>query len=411
MYANYCKNSFQIIAATYLVILLLSGCQAPKVRAITEQDLDIRYQSFLRFYSNDINELSKKSLVRISTEYRNAKSDTGSINQSYDVLVLSGGGAFGAFGAGFLHGWGKVKEKEFSRPKFDTVSGVSTGALIAPFAFIGTKDAYRKIIELYENPENSWVQDRGIIPLLPNNVSIFDVSNLRNKIRSVVTSNLISKIGDESKKNRQLLIGATNIDYGLMRVWDLTKIASEINAEKAARQINSILFASSAIPGFFPPVSIDDFLYVDGGATMQVVGVLDDRSWLYKKDTNSLEFVDGARPIRIRIWIIVNQKLLPDHKVVRSGWTSIADRSLSILLRASTLQTIQDIETHVRLINQLPEFDAKMRYVAIPQDYQIEDSDNMFDAEIMRKLTALGQKMGADLTSWKTKALRPGAPF
>ena len=84
--------------------------------------------------------IQRKRIRRFRTEYEIELSS--GIQQSYDILVLSGGGELGAFGAGFLSGWGDVQDKEFSRPDFDSVSGVSTGALIAPFAFVGTGKAY-----------------------------------------------------------------------------------------------------------------------------------------------------------------------------------------------------------------------------------------------------------------------------
>jgi len=303
-----------------------------------------------------------------------------------------------------------VTKADYIRPQFDSISGISTGSLIAPFAFIGTPDEYDDIISLYENPGPDWVRERGIIPYLPGNVSLYDVSKLRETIKSVISPSLIKNIARDAE-GRQLLIGATNVDYGLLRVWDLAQIASEKSTKQAVDQTVSILSASTAIPGLFPPVIIDDLLYVDGGAIMLVVGGIEERSWAYHTENHSMSFVDSKAPIKIRVWIIVNQKLLTDPKVVQSRWTSIAARSLNTLIRSSTLQSIQDAETYVRLINQRPEFDAEMRYVAIPQDFPIADSDEMFDAETMRSLVKLGMRMGADPASWKTDALRPGAPF
>lgn len=283
--------------------------------------------------------------------------------------------------------------------------------MIAPFAFVGTPETYDEIIKLYENPGSDWVRERGIIPYLPGNVSLYDVSKLRETINSIITPNLIANIKKGAAEGRQLLVGATNMDYGLLRVWDLARITSEIPTEKAIEQIVTTLFASTALPGLFPPVEIDRMLYVDGGATMQIVGGIDERDWAYSRSKKSMNFVNVKVPVKIRIWIIVNQKLLTDPKVVRSRWTSIAARSLNTLLRSSTLQSIQDADTFVQLINQRPEIDAEMRYVAIPQEYSIADSDEMFDAETMRGLVKLGLRMGADPGSWQTKALRPGAPF
>ena len=206
-------------------------------------------------------------------------------------------------------------------------------------------------------------------------------------------------------------MGATNLDYGIFRVWDVARIAREYPASDSRREIATILSASSAIPGAFPPVEIDDSLYVDGAAAMQVVGGLDDRRWLYAPDASAAEWEHEGPPIRIRIWVIVNQKLRIDPQVVPAGWTSIAARSLAILLRTSTLQSIQDGETYVAMLNKLPEFDVVLRFVAIPQDFEVPDGDSMFDPETMRALVELGRRMGADPESWSTEALRPGAPF
>lgn len=393
------------------VCAFISACQTPPSRLITEEELESTHQGFIDTYKNELDEVARRSFNRIRTEYENAAEHKDNESQSFDVLVLSGGGAFGAFGAGFLQGWGEVNDKEFKRPQFDTVSGISTGALIAPFAFLGTKESYETIIELYENPKDDWVRERGLVPYLPGNISLYDISKLHKTVRTAITPELIKSISVEGSRNRQLLIGTTNVDYGVMRVWSLIKVAQENSAENAAAQASNILLASSAIPGVFPPIVIDDFLYVDGGATMQVVSGIDDRSWLYDRDTAELSYIDTDRPIRIRIWMIINQKLLPDHELVSSRWTSIAGRSLNVLLRASTLQSIQDTETFIQMIDQVPEFDAEFRYVAIPQEFEIDDSDKMFDADVMRKLTALGREIGANPASWRTRALLPGAPF
>jgi hypothetical protein len=201
------------------------------------------------------------------------------------------------------------------------------------------------------------------------------------------------------------------MDYGMIRVWDLARIALEFPVKKAVRRTVSVLLASSALPGAFPPVLIDGLLYVDGGASMQVVSGIAKRGWAYVPDKQRFPFANNGPPIRIRVWIIINQKLLLDPKVVESRWSSIATRSLSTIVRSSTLQSIQDMETYLRLLDLRPNIDAKMRYVAIPQDYEIPNADEMFDAKVMRQLADLGRRMGADPTSWRTEALPPGAPF
>jgi len=232
-------------------ILVLVGCQTPMQRDISETELIARYDDFVENYAAELGASEVLSGRRIEHEYRNM--DSGK-RQSYDVLVLSGGGAFGAFGAGFLQGWGAVNEPEFARPQFDTVSGISTGAMIAPYAFVGTPEAYETVVVFYQNPGDSWVRRRGIIPYLPGNVSIFDVSKLHDQIRSAVTPELNRGLAQGAEEGRQLLIGATNVDYGLLRVWDLAKAAEEKPFDESSDLAVSTLLASSAIPGAFPPI-------------------------------------------------------------------------------------------------------------------------------------------------------------
>ena len=150
---------------------------------------------------------------------------------------------------------------------------------------------------------------------------------------------------------------------------------------------------------------------MDGAAAMQVVGGMDDRSWLYDVPADSAETREGEAPLRVRVWIVVNQKLRPDPMLVQSRWAAIAARSLSILLRTAMLESLQDTETVVALLNARPEFDVALRYVAIPQDFEIPDTGRMFDPKTMRALVELGRRMGADPSSWRTQALQPGAPY
>jgi len=287
----------RLLAGVALVVL--AGCQTPMHRDISETELIARYDDFVENYAADLSASEVVSARRIEHEYR--ITDAGN-TQSYDVLVLSGGGAFGAFGAGFLQEWGTVNDPEFARPQFDTVSGISTGAMIAPYAFVGTPEAYETVVVFYQNPGDSWVRRRGIIPYLPGSVSIFDVSKLHDQIRSAVTPELIRGLAQGAEENRRLLIGATSVDYGLLRVWDLAKAAREKPFEESSDLAVSTLLASSAIPGAFPPILIDNLMYVDGGAAMSVVGATDDRNWAYALGRDhDFSFLSEDVPIRIRV--------------------------------------------------------------------------------------------------------------
>ncbi len=350
--------------------------------------------------------------MRLRHEYQHALLSSSNELQSYDMLILSGGGPLGAFGTGFLKGWGQVKEDKYTRPQFDYVSGISTGALIAPFAFVGTPEAYAEIIKLYQGLGPDSAKKKGLLSFLLSNDSRYDVSILHEQISSAITPDLIAKIANGSREGRQLLIGATNMDYALLRIWDLAQIATNLSMEKSIERTVAILSASTALPVLFPPVIIDDHLYTDGGVIMKIVSGINERSWAYKTTrSQDLNFVESGTSIKIRVWIIVNDKMLLDPEVVPLQWPSILERTLQTSIKSSALQNIQDAETFVRLINNRPEFDAQLRYVAIPQNFSIKDTEEIFNPETIQNLIDLGLKMGANPKIWKTRALRPGAPF
>jgi predicted acylesterase/phospholipase RssA len=143
-------------------------------------------------------------------------------NATLDFLLLSGGGDRGAFGTGFLLGWSTVASGANALPKFDGVSGVSTGAFIAPFAFLGTHADYEKIDRLFRNPKLDWVEQRGMFFFLPENASLADVPGLVRDLRAQVDLQFAERIGQAATTDghRVLLIQATDIDRSRLRCSD-----------------------------------------------------------------------------------------------------------------------------------------------------------------------------------------------
>lgn len=386
--------------------LLPAACLLP--RPINSADLAKQREPFARKYGEDITRLGEGTRARI--EGMLERLEQGEEPETYDILCLSGGGAFGAFGVGVLTGWGEIADGEAARPEFDMVSGISTGALIAPFAFAGDAESYADIEDVYRNPGRDWVRHRGVLQWFPNSRSLFNVSKLHDQIRASITPELLSKLAVGAVDGRRLLVGATNLDFGLLRAWSLADMARDDGAAAEA-EIEDILIASSAIPGIFPPVTIDGHLYVDGGASLQFISGLEDRDWIARITPETSPFPKEGPPLRIRLWVIVNQKLLPETELVQNSWTSISARSLGILIRTSTLQSLQDLETYTRLMSGVPGLEAEFRYIAIPQDHPIAVTESMFDADVMRDLLELGKELGRDPASWSRKALRPAAPI
>jgi len=186
-------------------------------------------------------------------------------------LAISGGGDDGAFGAGLLNGWSARGD----RPEFGLVTGVSTGALSAPFAYLGAEyDA--KLKQVYTDTSAGDIfSKRSLIAAVAND-AMTDTTPLRNIIASFVDDAMIQRIADEYAKGRLLLIMTTNLDQGRSVIWNIGAIAASQFPGKRDLIID-ILRASAAIPGLFPPVMLDvsidgrryQEMHVDGGAVAQ----------------------------------------------------------------------------------------------------------------------------------------------
>jgi hypothetical protein len=186
---------------------------------------------------------------------------------SVDVLALSGGGAGGAFGAGALVGL----TRRGSRPQFELVTGVSTGALIAPFAFLGPAWDAPLIAAAMTAGNGSLLQWRGGILYDP---AVYSGEPLARFVDEFVTKELVAAVAIEAAKGRMLLVATTDLDKEESVIWDLGAIASR-GGNEARALFRDVLTASASIPGVFPPVMIRvqenglayDEMHVDGGTT------------------------------------------------------------------------------------------------------------------------------------------------
>jgi hypothetical protein len=181
-----------------------------------------------------------------------------------NVLSLSGGGQNGAFGAGFLVGW----RESGRRPQFDVVGGVSTGALLATHAFLGTPADDETLEKMYTGvTKDDIYTDRSLISLVTGVDSLKDTAPLRAMLVKYVTSETLKRVAAAYDENRMLFVGTTNIDYGQTWVWNMTAIAKAGDVELYRK----VLLASASFPIVFPPVEINGHLFVDGAARSNLV--------------------------------------------------------------------------------------------------------------------------------------------
>ena len=215
--------------------------------------------------------LFARLLERTKAEY-DRRAAAGQPPPVIDILIVSGGGDWGAFGAGFLKGWQKVPAQHpLAKPEFDAVTGVSTGALIAPFAFLGDERSIDEIVNLYRNPEQDWVKNRGFLYFLPDNISFAEVPGLEREMRKHITLDMVRRIAKAGADGRLLAVNTTNLDDASSRVFDLVAEAQRASDSGKLDRIHNIMLASAGIPGAFPFRMIDDELYVDGGVTGNII--------------------------------------------------------------------------------------------------------------------------------------------
>ncbi len=301
-------------------------------------------------------------------------------------LALSGGGPDGAYGAGLLNGW----TANGSRPEFEIVTGVSTGALMAPFAFLGPAydPALREVYTKYST--NDLIRRQAVAGLLGGS-SLGDSSPLRAIIANYVDQTLFNAVAREHAKGRRLLVGTTNLDADRPVVWDMGRIAARGTPE-ALELFRSVLLASASIPGLFPPVFIEVTAGGNAYKEMHVDGGTTDNTFLLPQSSNLMTF--GRRSWKHKIYVIANSKTRPTANVTESSVFAIAGRSISTLIRQ---QTEGDL---IKLYLRAQKIGFDFNVTSIPVSFR-EKSKEPFDTEYMGKLYELGFEIGKAGVPWR----------
>jgi predicted acylesterase/phospholipase RssA len=316
--------------------------------------------------------------------------DEKTLNSPANYLSLSGGGDDGAYGAGLLIGWSERGD----RPQFNLVTGISTGALIAPFAFMGKEydPVLREVYTKY-GPQDIFIQ-RGLISgILGDGLS--DTTPLFRLISKYIDQEFLKKVANEySTKNRWLLIGTTNLDAGVPVVWNMGKIAS-IGTPQALELFRKIMLASASIPGAFSPVFFDfevdgkslHEMHVDGGAITQV--------FLYPSALSQ-----KAKDLNLKLqkqrnaFIIRNARLDPQWRETERGTLSIVQRAISSLIQT---QGIGDL---YRIYHNTQMDGVSFNLAFIGSDFKFPHKTD-FDTAYMQALFDYGYKQGLDGKEWQ----------
>lgn len=380
-----------------LIGVLLGGCTSVETRdpvpfPLVEAAQPVGFDTPVRMWGdrNDPAEIERRMVQRAKQliELYGEDAKAGTVPE-FNFLAISGGGQYGAFTAGVLNAWSETGE----RPVFDGVSGISTGSIIAPFAFLGEKYDY-VLEEVYTTTTTADMLEPTVLSGILSGSALADTSGLRNKIAEYITPELLAEIAVEHRKGRSLFVGTTNIDVGRPVIWNMGSIADSGKPE-ALQLFRDIILASAAIPMAFPPVFFDveaggetyREMHVDGGVTSQV-------SFISPQVPNYLMDQLVGFEVRRNGYVLVNGAITPPPEVVEARTHKIAGASMNTLWYA---QAVGDLYR----IHAIAERDeADVSYGWIPSSFTEEPTEE-FDPVFMKKLFALGQTLVHGGELWK----------
>ncbi len=378
-----------------LILILTAGCgPLPRDKAVPFELQDRAMLPGLgpevRTWGMQLNPAFHETLIRSVKWEEEAlgKSGGGSLPRA-DFLAISGGGANGAFGAGLLCGWSEKGD----RPAFKVVTGISTGALIAPFAFVGPK--YDHVLrQVYTKTTTEEIlKERGLLAGLFSD-AMADTKPMWKTMSKYVDQKLVDEIAAEYRKGRVLVLGTTNLDARRAVLWNVGEIAASGDAQ-ALEIVRRIMIASAAIPAAFPPVFFDveadgkkyQEMHVDGGAMTQV--------FLYPPSMKVREEAEAAGVTRERrAYVIRNARLDPNWAQVERRTMKIAGRAIDALLQT---QGVGDLY-RIYLNAQRDGIDFNLAY--IPASFNAV-SKEPFDPEYMTKLFQVGFDLAKKGYPWQ----------
>jgi predicted acylesterase/phospholipase RssA len=311
-------------------------------------------------------------------------------SSEFNILAISGGAAGGAFGAGALTGLARAGR----RPPFAIVTGVSTGALIAPFAFLGPEWDDR-LCEAYTGGHAQ--ETLGVMGLsLTLEGGLFQPEALERLVHPFVDDAMVAAVAAEHARGRRLLVATTDLDRQAPCIWDMGAIATR-GGPLATRMFREVLIASASLPGLFPPRRFDveadgqtyEELHVDGGVAAP----------LFVMPEAFLRWRNLGRRIQHgRIYVLVNTVLNPPSETTQINLPAILIRSFDTMLRVSYRQALS-VAVSFSLANNLP-----LSLASIPETSGLADVGGMlsFETSAMKKTFDAAVAAAQTDTFWHT---------
>ena len=364
-----------------------SKLQLATIRGM-DDDLEIRFWGDVAPPSTqeELGEIRRQFAARIRAEGELPN------DGAYDVLALSGGGSDGAYGAGLLDGWSERSD----RPEFSLVTGISVGALLAPFAFLGPDYDDDLEVLFTETRMEDVVQVILFRALFGWALGLTDITPLQLTLDRILTPAMVARIAEEHGKGRRLWIGTTYLDAQRPVIWDIGTIAASDYADKR-ELIKKILLASAAVPGAFPPVLFPIEAGGEQFSEMHVDGAITRSLFIYPRNLDVREEVNGD-PSGMRIgtiYLVRNTKLEPDFQPVAPSLLRIAERSIWTLIKSAGIADVTAIEDQARRDGWV------LKRTSVPLEFDVVEA-TFFDPEYMRALYELGYERALKGIAWET---------
>jgi predicted acylesterase/phospholipase RssA/outer membrane murein-binding lipoprotein Lpp len=374
------SNRNLTIVASILVALVLAGCASAPEREISRE---VAPYAALQNGNDPLNpdrlsphlDAATSGIERGVIRFYESKR-----GHALNVLTISGGGQNGAFGAGFLIGW----RESGRRPEFDIVTGVSTGALLATHAFLGTPADDAVLEEIYmQTTKDDIYRNRGIVSVALGANSLKDSAPLAALIAKHITPEVLNRMAPAYDDNRRLWVGTTNIDYDQTWLWNMTLIAKE-GGPGALERYRKVLLASASFPIVFPPVEIDGHLFVDGAARANIVV-----TGVAGKDNPKVPAYGPGN-----IYVLTNGRLEHPPHTVPNTLTSLASTTIAVMMNAS----MESVMLRAFLAAKYHGYTFNM--TEIPADAKIGKDPLAFDPTQMRAGFDAGRALAKQRNPW-----------
>lgn len=354
------------LVTAVMVASALAGCQSLARVPYLPQQLDASSPSF-RY---DLTEPSSQRRFVADLENTVVNDPAG------DALAMSGGGANGAFGAGVLYGWSLRGD----RPRFDVVTGVSAGALAAPFVFAGPQFDNELRAAFVDGRSQKLMRFRGLGALFKP--GLYRGDPLRKLVRQSLSPALINAVAREHSKGRRLYIATVSLDAQRQVVWDAGELARR-GDPASLQMLEDILVASASVPGVFPPVLIKVQNGINAVIEMHVDGGAVSNFFIWPEDFPIDSVPKGHLS---RVFVVLNSRVEPNFSVVRYGGIKIASRSFETMQKYATSRQLKYIEN---IANQR---DIDLSVAEIPAEYSSGFLD--FSRDRMSDLFNQGVELG-----------------